>query len=102
MLIPSTSAENNFSDFISTSAITQQEYQHASFDLYTMTDENVINNHMSDLNIISKTHEQLREYNDNKYNVAQLQNNQSIHDYNILYITILVITYHYINDYIFI
>ncbi|CAI6369871.1 unnamed protein product [Macrosiphum euphorbiae] len=55
-----------------------------------MKDENVINNHMSDLNLISKTHMQLQEHNNNIYKVTQLQNNQIIHNY-ILYLAIFVI-----------
>ncbi|KAL4107964.1 hypothetical protein QTP88_018233 [Uroleucon formosanum] len=89
LLLPSTNSENNYSDFIPTSIITQQEFQHVSLDLYTMEDENVINNHMSDLNLISKTHMQLQEHNNNIYKVTQLQNNQIIHNY-ILYLTIFL------------
>ncbi|KAL4107224.1 hypothetical protein QTP88_017607 [Uroleucon formosanum] len=89
LLLPSTNSENNYSDFIPTSIITQQEFQHVSLDLYTMKDENVINNHMSDLNLISKTHMQLQEHNNNIYKVTQLQNNQIIHNY-ILYLTIFL------------
>ncbi|KAL4088779.1 hypothetical protein QTP88_023863 [Uroleucon formosanum] len=89
LLLPSTNSENNYSDFIPTSTITQQEFQHVSLDLYTMKDENVINNHMSDLNLISKTHMQLQEHNNNIYKVTQLQNNQIIHNY-ILYLTIFL------------
>lgn len=34
LLIPSSSSENNFTDFIPTSVITRQEYQHVSLDFY--------------------------------------------------------------------
>lgn len=94
LLIPSSSAENNLSDFIPTSVITQQEYRHVSLDLYTMKDENVINNHMNDLNLISKTHKQLQAYNENARELIQLKGNQNIHNY-VLYIiifTMIVIT----------
>ncbi|XP_060859873.1 uncharacterized protein LOC132937056 [Metopolophium dirhodum] len=90
LLIPSSSVENNFSDFIPTSVITQQEYQHVSLDLYTMKDENVINNHMNDLNLISKTHKQLQENNKNEHKFIQLQDTQIIQNY-VLYIIIIII-----------
>lgn len=55
LLIPSTTAEKNFLDFIPTSIITQQDYRHVTLDLYTMRNKNVISSHISDLNLISKT-----------------------------------------------
>lgn len=61
LLIPSTNAENNILDFIPTSIITQQDYRHVTLDLYTMINKNVINIHISDFNLISKTHLQLIE-----------------------------------------
>lgn len=88
LLIISSSVENNFSDFIPTSVITRQEYQHVPLDLYTLKDENVINNHMNDLNLISKTHKQLQENNESGRKLIQLKDTQIIHNY-ILYIIIL-------------
>lgn len=61
LLITSTNAENNILDFILTSIIAQQDYRYVTLDLYTMINKNVINIHISDLNLISKTHLQLLE-----------------------------------------
>lgn len=60
-----------------------------------MKDENVINNHMNDLNLISKTHKQLQEYNENKHKFVQLEENQTIHNYvsYIMIFTIITVTF---------
>jgi hypothetical protein len=57
-----------------------------------LNDEDVINNHMDDLDFIAKSREELHQLFENKKNMLNLEKNRFLHSY-ILYLIIAIFTF---------